>query len=1090
MEKKGTLFAFFKPKKQLEPPVINQEDQNGISEGSASSTHVAALSKIGFDLKASENPADSSKSKRHPSKRKQFTSHGLSGSSSSGSDSSDTSSFSESSDESMSSSSEDSSRARKKKSSPPSKKLKKDATENEVEPTLSIDVNALFTFGSVQEGPSARSFQVASSADSGTAPILSTEEIDKMCKGVSPFVALFTRLYYEFSGRFDFPSWYNPKNMKDKNRRSPTDPEYNESTLFVPRKNGKVTEDGHSTPMLQQYWEIKEDHFNEIILFKVGKFYELFYIDAAIAQQICNLKWMGHDSRAHVGFPETSLQHHANMLIKEGYTVCVVEQTETVSEANERSANAGKKSSGALVERKICEVFTGGTVIHETMMGPGEPHYLCCITESHGEVGLVISDCASGRFFVGQISDLSDLKTVLYSYQPKEIIFDPKSTSGLLIKLLNGFKESMGGTTVLTRWSRWEAVTLPAGAAEMSKSNRCLETASFGIINYLTHLLLVEQVVLCSDWSILPPSKSPSTMIMDSTVLSHLEILRDSEGSFKGSLAGFLNRTVTSFGGRIFTKWVCCPLANADRINERLDAVQWLISNKAARKRLEDKLASVPDLERRLQRIAAQALQQQRNAVYFGDLENKRIGVFLGFLESIEAVCSIVESLHSALAETGDSFLLDRLTETSDCDEIRAICRTLRAQIDSKKDGNAISYAPRKGAFAEYDTKTEDIRAVEQELKEELARVTSELGIRSGEAIFVNVKFRNEIEISTDYESKLKRSALLDGLGEITSCRKGYVRFQTDSVKKKISKIDQLEQDLKDLLYPFMAKLFSALNIEKLKFLTLINRVGEIDCLLSLAKVSGQSAGYTRPHFGGPENSIVLKDSRHAIQEHLMQLERAFVANNISLSPQESILLVTGANMGGKSTILRQVGITVIMAQIGCFVPAAECRISQPVDRIFTRIGASDDILEGKSTFLTELEETAVMLREATPRSLLVIDELGRGTSTYDGVAIAGATLDYIAKTLGCNCLFATHYHKLCGEENLKDLKHVGLYHMECRTDENGEIELTHKFKNGQYPHSQAMHVARIAGLPECIIGEADRISKEFVISGLIERRE
>lgn len=1082
MENKGTLFAFFKPKKQLEQPVINQKDRNGISEGSTSRIDVAG--------QAPENPTNSNESKRHPSKRKQVSSRELSGSSSSGSDSSDTSRFSESSDESMSSSSEDLSREPIKRSSPPSKKLKKDTTENEVAPGLSLDVDAMFKFGSVQERPLARSFQVASSGDSGTVQNLSTEEIDRLCTGVSPFVALFIRLYYEYCGRFDFPSWYNPKNLKDKNRRSPTDSEYDESTLFVPRKNGKVTEDGHSTPMLQQYWETKEDHFNEIILFKVGKFYELFYIDAAIAQQICNLKWMGHDSRAHVGFPETSLQHHASMLIKEGYTVCVVEQTETVTEANERSANAGKKSSGALVERKICEVFTGGTVIHETMMGPGETYYLCCITESHGEVSLVMADCASGRFFVGLISDLSNLKTVLYSYQPKEIIFDPKSTSGLVGKLLNGFKESMGGSTVLTRWSRWETVTLPRGAAEISKSNRCLETASFGIVNYLTHLLLSEQVVLCSDWSILPPSKSSSTMMMDSTVLSHLEILRDSEGSLKGSLVGFLNRTVTSFGGRLFTKWVCCPLANHDRINERLDAVQWLLSNKAARKRLEDKLASVPDLERRLQRIAAQALQQQRNAVYFGDLENKRMGVFLGFLDSIESVCSVVETLHSAVSETGESVLLARLTEPSDCDEIRAICRTLRAQIDSKKDGNAILYAPRKGAFAEYDSKTEQIRAVEQELKEELARVTAELGIRSGEAIFVNVKFRNEIEISTDHESKLKRSALLDGLGEITSCRKGYVRFQTDGVKKKISTIDQLEQDLKDLLYPFMAKLFSALNIEKLKFLTLINRVGEIDCLISLAKVSGQSTGYTRPQFGGSENSIILRDSRHAIQEHLMQVDRAFVPNDISLRPQESILLVTGANMGGKSTILRQVCITVIMAQMGCFVPAAECQISQPVDRIFTRIGASDNILDGKSTFLTELEETAVMLREATPRSLLVIDELGRGTSTYDGVAIAGATLDYIAKTLGCNCLFATHYHKLCAEENLKNLKHVGLYHMECRADEDGEIELTHKFKNGQYPHSQAMHVARMAGLPESIIGEADRISKEFVNSGLIERRE
>ena len=359
----------------------------------------------------------------------------------------------------------------------------------------------------------------------------------------------------------------------------------------------------------------------------------------------------------------------------------------------------------------------------------------------------------------------------------------------------------------------------------------------------------------------------------------------------------------------------------------------------------------------------------------------------------------------------------------------------------------------------------------------------------------MSVKFRNEIEIPSDFESKLKRSGLIDGDGEITSCRKGYVRFQTGEIRTLVSKVDALEQQLKDLLYPFMAKLFSGLNVNKLKFNRLVGKLAELDCLVALAKVSSQSAGYVRPVFGddavaSKSVSITMEESRHPIQEHLMQLERSFVPNDIRLSPEESVLLVTGANMGGKSTILRQVCVNVIMAQMGCFVPAKSCYISTPVDRIFTRIGASDNILEGKSTFLTELEETAIMLKEATSKSLLVIDELGRGTSTYDGVAIAGATLEYIAKKIGCNCLFATHYHKLCAEDNIKELGNVGLYHMECLVKDCGGIELTHKFRNGQYPHSQAMHVAKLAGIPPQIIQEADRISKEFLITGTIELRE
>jgi DNA mismatch repair protein MSH6 len=188
--------------------------------------------------------------------------------------------------------------------------------------------------------------------------------------------------------------------------------------------------------------------------------------------------------------------------------------------------------------------------------------------------------------------------------------------------------------------------------------------------------------------------------------------------------------------------------------------------------------------------------------------------------------------------------------------------------------------------------------------------------------------------------------------------------------------------------------------------------------------------------------------------------------------------------MGGKSTILRQICVNVIMAQMGCFVPASECFISQPIDRIFTRIGASDNILEGKSTFLTELEETATILQQATNRSLVVIDELGRGTSTFDGVAIAGATLDHITNQIGCNCLFATHYHKLCTDENVEKMKNraVHLFHMECKSN-GSEIELTHKFVPGSYPHSQAMHVARIAGIPESILQEAEKVSLEFLNS-------
>lgn len=1070
MEKKqATLFTFFKAGATVKPEVKAADVPESLSGPSTANTSP----KSSFDQAdstehatlAGKSKVTATKKRSPPAKNSKRKAASSSGASSSDSDSSD-------SDSSCSDSSSDGSR----RQSPPEKRSKTETY------TPLIDVDALFSCGSVSDAPLKREFETARGEAVSSDPILSTEEIDRLCKNVPMYVSQFTRFYYELSMRFDFPSWLNPKNLRDKSKRAPQEADYDVSSLLVPRKNGKVVEDGHATPMLQQYWDIKEDHFSDVILFKVGKFYELFYIDAAIAQHICQLKWMGHDRRAHVGFPETSLQHHASLLIAEGFTVCVVEQTETVSEANERSANAGRKSSGALVERKICEVFTSGTLIHEDMLKTGASHFLSAITRVGADLGVVMVDCASGKFFVGSCASVSQLKTVMHSFQPKELLFDPSQVGQELVKLFNGFKESQGGNVVLSQWKVRSGhlqlpPTVPASILDAIARNASVRSGVDQILSYLSHVMLFDQVGLCGDWALISESnRETKNMIMDSTALTHLEILRDSEQSDKGSLLRFVDRTATPFGSRRMAQLVCSPLADCESINARLDAVAFFVSRPQIRKRLEEKLKALPDLERRLQRIAAQALQQQRSAVYFGEVENKRISAFLDFLSSAKSVCSILTWLS---AEPDLPPLLALLTDHNGADAIKSLCDDLRGKIEDRNG----TFRPRRGAFDDYDTVVAQIDQLDQQLKTELENVRKHLG--SKEAVFVNVKFRYEIEVPASLESKIRS---LGDDAEITSLRKGYVRFHTEAVKGLVDKVDEAEQQLKDLLYPFMARLFAAVNEQKFAFAELIRRVADIDCLLALARVSAEGKGWTRPQFGPPGNdegvTIKLKNSRHAIQEHLMQLERDFVPNDVFLGEQEcSVMLLTGANMGGKSTMLRQVCVLIILAQMGCFVPASECFISQPVDRIFTRIGASDNILEGKSTFLTELEETAVMLRDATSRSLLVIDELGRGTSTYDGVAIAGATLEYIASKIGCNVLFATHYHVLC--QHVEEYKcrrgKIGLFHMECLTSAQGKIELTHKLRSGQYPHSQAMHVAALAGIPEHIISEADSVSRDFL---------
>ena len=933
-------------------------------------------------------------------------------------------------------------------------------TDQSVAPLL--DVVGSYEFSETRAHPvSDRSRVHVSGVDEDeTRQALSSEEIERMCVGVPPFVATFVHYYYELCPRFDFPSWYDPRTLKDSEKRTPADPDYDVSSVWIPRKGGKVVEEGHSTPMLQQYWEIKESHFNEIILFKVGKFYELFYMDAAIAQPVCQLKWMGHDRRAHVGFPEVSLDHHAALLIAQGYTVCVVEQTETVNEANERSAQAGRKSSGALVERKICQVFTNGTLVHEDMLSKAgsTAHYLCSVVGCDGRLAVVLVDCATGQFQVGILPNLAALRTVLFRFQPKEVLISGKEVGGELGKILAA---NFGGS--LVRWTQWEGRGLPDSLAvepeirSLVNSHKPLTVAVNGTVNYLSHLLLHESVTLCSVWSLLTGDSSP-VLVMDATVLSHLEILKDSENSNRGSLLQFMDRTSTPFGSRQMKVWVCGPLAEEEPIQARLDCVEFFHANNSLRKKLGDKLAALPDLERGLQRLCAQAMQVARSAVFFNEMENKRIGGFLAFLDSVVDAVNVFEFLKSL---PNLPALLTSLV-TDDTTDLPTICSNLKNRVKKRlSDG---TFEPQPGAYAEYDSGVAEIAHIDSQLNEELKTVRSKLK----DAQYVTVKYKNEIEVGAASE--------LPGSAEITSSRKGFVRFQTAAVRELVARRDAAEQKLKDLLYPFMATLFAAVNEHRVVFASLVARVAHVDCLLALARI-GNQPGWVRPVFGGNEGSstISLSQSRHPIQEHLLLASGGeFVPNDISL--QQSVLLVTGANMGGKSTILRQVCLNVILAQMGSFVPAASCRISKPVDRIFTRIGASDNILEGKSTFLTELEETAVLLREGTERSLAVIDELGRGTSTFDGVAIAGATLDFIASKVKCNCLFATHYHKLCQTTQ----PNVSLFHMECLTLDSGEIQLTHKFKPGQYPHSQAMRVARIAGLPQAVLDEAEKVSSAF----------
>ena len=869
------------------------------------------------------------------------------------------------------------------------------------------------------------------------------EEVARIAGLASGFWPDFVFSFFEGLPRFDFPSFLDPRKLKDSQGRSPESPDFDATTLHVPRKGGKVVEEGHSTPMLQQYWEVKAEHFADLVLFKVGKFYEIFYTDAIIAQRVCGLKWMGNDRKAHVGFPESSLHAHALSLLSAGYRAVVVEQTETVSEATERAQKAT-----AIVKREVCEVFTAGTLVHEDMLGSSPAARMLVslalnvFNAEASPIGFCAADCASGEVFYTELREdtrnFQVLRSMLYQLQPKEIILSATAPAEV-----HALLRALPSAPQITRWAGWEPYL------EISTS-RPAQVAAGGLVSYLNHLKL-DELVRSARWI----EKNPvcDKLVMDAAALAQLEILVGSGPAGSGSLFDFLNQTSTAFGARALRRWVCAPLRNIEEISRRQEVIAWLNDNPRVSRDLQEKMKKLPDVERKIQKICSLAQQQSRGAVFFTDIEQKRISVFHETLEIIEKLAAVLEILRSNDPPPA-------LAAIAAPAEVDSFCANLRARLGKTSDG---SWQPAPGGFAAFDDIKLEISAVEKRLTDELKRIRSDLGTK--EANFVHVKYRYEVECPDEYARSV----------EATSTRKGYIRFQPENIKILAEEMTCLEQKLKDCLYPFMAMLFSEFSSRRESLASLVERVANLDCFLALAQVSS-SKGYCRPEFISGPPLLEISSGRHPIQElqRLQTGDREFVPNDIFMKPPS--MLITGPNMGGKSTVLRQTCLCVILAQLGCNVPATKFRLS-PVDQIFTRLGARDSLLEGKSTFLVELEETAAILRNATVNSLAILDELGRGTSTDDGAAIAAATLSFI-NDLGCRCLFATHYHSLIGE--FPGVCHA---HMSYSISE-GVVKFEYKLKEGSSPNSQALNVAKLAGLSDEIIKEAAKMTEEFVNCG------
>jgi len=874
---------------------------------------------------------------------------------------------------------------------------------------------------------------------------------------------------------------------------------------------------------------VKQTHFDKIALFKVGKFYEIFYYDAFIAERECGLKWMFNDKKPHVGFPEMAKNEYAKRLVHAGYKVVMVEQTERVAEANERTG----KATGSTISRAPCEVFTKGTVVDPEMIGSSSAQFMMylCFDEkpltgqgASGPAPLSFSaclvDCATSHIRLGHFSDAGDrnaLRTLLAQVQPSEVVYVvanlPSEVLNLLRRLpcrpqLSAYSAGPSAAMARRGLERYRQAHPDKFSAEIEAimAHDSVAAAAGGVLEYLESVFLASRVLPFAVWDPLemPGAKAvvndaPQTavqfdkrMIMDAIALSALDVLETAEGSYRGSLLNFLDHTSTAYGFRLLKQWVCAPLYNKAEIIARQDAVEFLVNNNDLSQKLRGclKKASL-DIERVTSRVWGYALQAERQAVMYDNITARRLADFMSLLTAYE------DGLGALKVFPANMELPQRLkhitrtrAEGGVVPELQTVITRLRDSVQSgeNKKGETVYY-PRVGADPDYDALGKQIEGVKAQLEQELMRLRKVLPNASLQYHHRPPGFRYEVEASENAVPK----EFLQNHAELTSTTKQTMRFQTPLIKSLVAQLDSLDDKREDCIFPFLARLFQEFYAHHAQFRSCVRFLSELDAICSLAVASSSLAGAScRPEFVeplGPDalGTLELRGCRHPVAASKMG--SSFVPNDTFMNTGlgtptavPGILVVTGPNMGGKSTVLRQTCLAIIMAQLGCRVNAEGCRLS-PVDRIFTRIGSYDTILEGKSTLLIELEETSVILSHGTPRSLAVVDELGRGTSTFDGAAIAAAVLEDLTKRVRCLTMFATHYHPV--SRAASRWENVAPFHMAAGvTQDTNEMTFLYRFLPGLCPASHGHHVARLAGLPAKVLEEAVAKSEEFEKGG------
>jgi DNA mismatch repair protein MutS len=808
------------------------------------------------------------------------------------------------------------------------------------------------------------------------------------------------------------------------------------------------------SPMMRQYLEIKNQHKDQILFFRLGDFYEMFFDDALLVSRELELTLTGRecglDERAPMcGVPYHSAESYIDRLIKKGYKVAICEQMENPALAK------------GLVKRDIIRVVTPGTLIDSSLLEEGTNNFIASICWRKEGCGLAFGDVSTGELNVTQLSAGDETMVIneLGKFFPREVIFNEEL---LERKRITAFlREKLCCTADILEEERFSAAAAQLEVLRQFKARSLSDlglaespaaTAALGaLVSYLREtqrvgLERMEQIQLYSD---------KQFMKLDVTARRNLELTETIRGrERRGTLLWVLDRTKTAMGKRLLRSWIEQPLISAAIINKRLNAVEELTTSSILASKITQQLTGVYDMERLMTKIVYGSANP-RDLTSLGAAMRRLPGLKELLLE---VTCADLQEIFAGIDTLED---MAELIASSICDEPPI----------TLKDGGVI----RPG----YSERLDEVRYLSDHTKEIIASIESKeresTGIKSLKIGF-NKIFGYYIEVTKSYLSQVPDSYIRKQT--LSNCE----RYITQELKDLENKVLSAQQEILELESSLFEEVRAALAGELGRIQSTAAAVAKLDVLCSFANVA-MTAGYTRP-IVDLSDEIVINDGRHPVVEEILS-GVPFVPNDANLNNGENqIAIITGPNMAGKSTYMRQVALIVLMAQIGSFVPAGYAKIGV-VDAIFTRVGASDDLSSGQSTFMVEMSEVAAILKNATAKSLLILDEIGRGTSTFDGMSIARAVLEFIAdkNRLGAKTLFATHYHELTELEAA--IPCVKNYNVAVKK-RGEEITFLRRILPGGADDSYGIEVSKLAGIPRWVIDRAHEVLKGLEQTGQV----